>query len=266
MFDIATALAEIAARNGGNLTRTASYLELYAHTRECGRELPWLLMAHLVSRNTGYLLGDLATRIDDRRRKGDEVSADAMETLALLLERGNYVIFDDAWRHVLAHLRKAPDPQTTAFMQDAWRRFEREGGERQLVLDLVHNEQNVIERRVVHNERFGPGLRMLQLIEMAGRERPLHFPPVAEPMPDVRVGGFSVLTNRIEAGRKIFDEIVAPHRDALFAWAMEHPHNGSREVYGGPAGPTIPDAWPARRFRSRDADIHAPLEVDPLFP
>ena len=266
MFDVVTAHAELEARNADNLTRTSSYLELYAHSRTLGRELPWLLMAHLVSRNTGYLLGDLATRIDDRCRKGDEASADAMESLALLLERGNHVIFDDAWRHVLAHLRGEEDLRTTAFMRDAWRRFERDGGGRQLVLDLVHNEQNVIERRVVHNERFGPGLRMLQLIEMAGRERPLHFPEVVVPMPEIRVGGFSVLGNRIEAGRRIFDEIIHQHRDALFAWSMEHPHNGSRAAYGGPDGPTIPDAWPARRFRSRDAEIHAPLEVDPLFP
>jgi hypothetical protein len=259
-------LEDLEERNTDNISRTASYLELYAYARD----LPWVLMAHLVSRNTGYLFGDLATRIEQRRKKGDDVSADAMETLALLLERGNRVIFDDAWRHVIAHLRRREGlppiagTETTEFMMAAWARYEREGGERQLVLDLVHNEQNVIERRVVHHERFAPGLRFLQLIEMSGREGPLHFP--GEGLPEIRVGGFAELTLRIEAGRRIFDEVVGPHRDALFEWAITHEHTGSRAAYGGPETPCVRDAWPPSRFLARDPGIHAPLEDDPLFP
>lgn len=263
-------LEDLEARNADNISRTASYLELYGFTRERGPDLPWVLMAHLVSRNTGYLFGDLATRIEQRRSKGDDASAEAMETLGLLLERGNRVIFDDAWRHVIAYLRRArglpalPNTGTTAFMTSAWARYEREGGERQLVLDLVHNEQNVIERRVVHNERFAPGLRFLQLIEMSGREQPLHFP--GEGLSAIRVGGFAELGLRIEAGRRIFDEVVGPHRDALYAWALEHEHTGSRAAYGGPETPRVRAAWPPSRFLARDPQIHAPLEHDPLFP
>jgi hypothetical protein len=262
-------LDDIDLRNRDNVTRTESYRELYAFTRANGPDLPWILMAHLVSRNTGYFLCELAERSAGRRAKGDDASADAMESLAMLLERGNHVIFNDAWRHVIAHLRRragmAPieGTGTTAFMERAWQRYEREGGERQLVLDLVHNEQNVIERRVVHNERFAPGLRVLQFIEMSGRERPLHFPG---DYADIRVGGFGELEKRIEAGRRIFDEVVGPHRDALFAWASANPHVGSRAVTGGPATPTVHDAWPVDRLRARDAEIHAPLEDDPLFP
>lgn len=264
-------LDDLETRNADNITRTQSYLELYAFTRTHGPELPWLLMAHLVSRNTGYLLGDLAARIEGRRKKGDEVSADAMTALVLLLERGNHVIFDDAWRHVIGHLRRVrglsplPEEASSVFMRDAWARYEREGGERQLVLDLVHNEQNVIERRVVHNERFGPGLRFLQLIELSGREGPLHFPNVAE-LPEIRVGGFAELARRIDAGKRIFDGVVGPHRDALFAWSMEHPHTGSRAAYGDPETPRVRDVWPPAALRARDAAIHSPLESDPLFP
>lgn len=263
-------LDDLAARNVDNIARTHSYLELYRYTRENGPDLPWILMAHLVSRNTGYLFGDLAERIERRRAKGDEASANAMETLALLLERGNYVIFDDAWRHVIGHLRRREGRppiagcSTTRFMTEAWARYEREGGERQLVLDLVKNEQNVIERRVVHNERFAPGLRFLQLIELSGREGPLHFP--GGDLPEIRVGGFAELTLRIEAGRRIFDEVVGPHRDRLFEWAMTHEHTGSRAAYGGPETPRVRDAWPPSRFEARDREIHASLEDDPLFP
>jgi hypothetical protein len=95
-IELARALDETEARNRDNVTRTQSYLALYAWTRAHPPELPWLLMAHLVSRNTGYLLGDLATRAAERRQSGDEATAEAMTSLALLLERGNRVIFDDA--------------------------------------------------------------------------------------------------------------------------------------------------------------------------
>jgi hypothetical protein len=270
-FDLATCLDEIEARNSDNVTRTESYLQLYAYTRTHGPDLPWVLMAHLVSRNTGYLFSDLASRIERRRAAGDDVSADAMEDLALLLERGNRVIFDDAWRHVVAHVRRreglpvAP-AQTTRFMHDAWQRYEREGGERRLVLDLVFNEQNVIERRVVHHERFATGLRLVQLIEMSGREKPIHFPDVGVALPEIVVGGFADLYKRIETGRRIFDEVVDPHRDALFAWAREHPHTGSRAAYGDKPTPTVRESWPVDRFLRRYAQIHAPLEDDPQFP
>jgi len=267
-IDLGRALDEIEARNRDNLTRTASYLALYAWTRAHPPELPWLLMAHLVSRNTGYLLGDLATRAVERRASGDEGTAGAIESLALLLERGNRVIFDDAWRHVVAHLRRRAgladvEVRASAWVRAAWERYEREGGERRLVLDLVHNEQNVIERRVVHHPRFAPGLRLLQLIEASGRERPLHF-PVGEAA--ITVGGFAELERRILAGRRIFDEVVAPRRDDLFAWAQAHPHTGSRAVYGGRPGPSVPEAWPAERLVALDPTIHEPLEDDPLFP
>jgi hypothetical protein len=270
-FDLSTAGDELEARNADNLTRTESYLRLYGYTRERGPDLPWVLMAHLVSRNTGYLLSDLATRIDERRRAGDDVSANAMEDLALLLERGNRVIFEDAWRHVIAHVRRREGSNTehaptTRFMDEAWRRYERDGGERRLVLDLVFNEQNVIERRVVHNERFATGMRLVQLIEMSGREKPIHFPDIGVPLPEIRVGGFGELAKRIEAGRRIFDEVVGPHREALFEWACAHPHTGSRSAYGGKFTPTIGESWPPRRFRERYEGIHAPLEDDPLFP
>ena len=46
-------LSERDARNRDNISRTTSYLELYAFARERGIELPWVLMAHLVSRNAG---------------------------------------------------------------------------------------------------------------------------------------------------------------------------------------------------------------------
>jgi len=261
-------LAELDARNRDNVSRTESYLELYAFTRTTAVELPWVLMAHLVSRNSGYLMTDLARKIPRAAQAGDETLAGAMRTLFLLLERGNFLIFWDAWHHVCSFLAEAPiePPRTPRFMCEAWRRYDESREERRLVLDLVHNEQNLIERRAVHHPELYAGRMLLDLIEASGRDRPLVF-PIAD-APEIRVGGFSRIERRIETGRRIFDEVLGDRarRDLMFEWAMAHPHTGSREVYGGPAGPTLREAWPIETVHALWAPIHAPPEPDPDYP
>ncbi len=275
--------AELAARNRDNVTRTASYLELYAYTREHPPELPWLLMAHVVSRNAGYSMSDLARRlaasnVDHTALPSgsaagraqvpaiEPVLAPPMRSLFALLERGNFLIFYDAWHHVCAFLAGdalAP-PRTPVFMCEAWQRFAAGASdERALVLDLVHNEQNLIERRAVHHPELLPGLRLLELVEATGRERSMIFPCSTA---EIKVGGFAHLDRRIATGARIFDEVIAdrPRRDAIFAWCTAHPHTGSREVYGGPPGPTVTEAWPLSLVQSLWPPIHSPPALDPL--
>lgn len=276
--DLRTWRAELDERNVDNISRTASYLELYAWTRAHETEMPWLLMAHLVSRNAGYLMTDLARQIAGPIGQ-DAALADAMRTLFVLLERGNFLIFWDAWHHVLTYLAGELDtlaaPRTPVFMCEAWRRYDRERAtpsaelERTLVLDLVHNEQNLIERRAVHHPDLAPGLRLLTMIEASGRERPMVFPwPDDTSAPEIRVGGFAVLDRRIATGARIFDEVLAgrARRDAMFEWAMAHPHTGSREVHGGKPGPSVREVWPVAMVRELWAHIHAAPEPDPAYP
>jgi hypothetical protein len=260
-------LTELDERNRDNLTRTESYLELYAWTRANGCELPWVLMAHLVSRNAGYQMSDLGRHL---ARGADPVQSEAVKWLFVLLERGNFLIFWDAWFHVLhalaGRVSTLTPPRTPRFMIDAWARYQRDGGERQLVIDLVTNEQNLIERRAVHNPALIQGRRLVELIEGGRREQALHFP-----LPDVAqifVGGFSRLDRRIHAGTRIYDEVVADRgrRDALFEWAVANPHTGSRSIYGGKAGPTVRAVWPYEAVRRMWDPIHAPAEPDPLWP
>lgn len=266
-------LGELDALNLDNVARTNAYLTLYSWTVARGSELPWVLMAHLVSRNAGYLMSDLA-RMLDGKGGADPTLADAMKNLFLLLERANWLIFHDAWHHVLHHLLgrsgQLASPRTPVFIIDAWRRYEGApqgaASERDLVLDLVTNEQNLIERRAVHHPHLQPGARLLAIIEHGGREKPLHFP--LEDAPAITVSGFSDLARRIEAGRRIFDEVVVDrdHRAALLAWAEAHPHTGSREIYGGKPGPTVRAAWPVGEVRAMWDGVHAPMEPDPRYP
>lgn len=261
-------LDELDERNRDNVSRTASYLELYAWTRDHGRELPWVLMAHLVSRNAGYQMSEIARHL---ARPGIEpYQAEALRWLFVLLERGNFLIFWDAWWHVLHALAGRAGalsaPRTPRFMIDAWARHAAAPDERTLVLDLVTNEQNLIERRAVHHPDLAQGRLAIDLLEASGRERPLHFP--AADAPPITVGGFRVLERRIAAGTRIFDEVVADgaRRDAMFAWALAHPHTGSRAVAGGKDGPTIRSAWPVDAVAAMWPHIHAPAEPDPHYP
>jgi hypothetical protein len=265
-------LAELDERNVDNVARTESYLALYRLTREHPPELPWVFMAHLVSRNAGYLMTDLRRFLDDSRTPAEAYPA--LENLFSLLERANYLIFWDAWHHVLYHLLgrtgELSPGRTPEFMRGAWRRYEGAGAmsaevERRLVLDLVHNEQNFIERRVVHHPRFTAGLVSIELIEASGREKPIHFPLGGA---EIRVGRFADLAQRISIGQRIFDEVLADRgqRDALYEWALEHPHTGSRAVYGGRPGLGLREAWPVAAVRAAYEDIHAAPEPDPLYP
>lgn len=258
-------LKDIDERNRDNVARTESYLELYAWTRANPPELPWVLMAHLVSRNAGYFMTDLRRVIDDRRTHED--AKPIFENLFFLLERANFLIFWDAWHHVLTHRLDRPlvPGRTTQFMRDAWARFDRQPDERALVLDLVHNEQHFIERRVAHNPRFARGLVAAVGLELTGNDQALHFPGL--PDVEIKVGRFRDVARRIDAGRRIFDEAVADRRqrDALFVWCSKHPHTGARSVIGGKYSLALRDAWPVDLVRARCDGIHAPAEPDPLY-
>jgi hypothetical protein len=273
-------LSELDERNADNVARTHSYLELYAWTRAQGRGLPWVFMAHLVSRNAGYLMTDLARMIHSD--KTERVMIAPMRNLFVLLERANWLIFWDAWHHVMHHLSgrtaQLSGPRTPRFMIDAWQRWERDVAaagevtpalERRIVVELVHNEQHLIEHRAVHHEDLAAGRRLLEMIELSGREKPLHFPDLGRgAWPEIRVGGFAFVDRRIATGARIFDEVLVDRgaRDALFDWAMAHPHTGDRAVYGGRSSGTVRDAWPVAEVRAMWPEIHAVPAPDPTYP
>lgn len=299
---------ELDARNVDNVTRTESYLELYARTHQrgadplgglgqrplpsagrarsrpgpptehSGSDLPWLLMAHLVSRNAGYMMTDLAGAIDRTR---DAQLRGSMTKLFVMLERANYLIFHDAWHHVCAHLmgqtHTLRSPRTPVFMCRAWERHEaareRSGVtpalERALVFDLVHNEQHLIERRVVHRRELRDGLDLLRIAELFGLDRGLilPWPEGHRSGPRIAVGRFADLRRRIATGQRLFDLALADpeQREAMFQWALAHPHTGSRQVYGGRPGPTLREVWPLDRVRALVPNPHAEPEEDPDY-
>ncbi|MCA9666762.1 MAG: DUF2515 family protein [Myxococcales bacterium] len=274
-------LDELEQRNRDNVARTAAYLELYRYTVENPPDLPWVLMAHLVSRNAGYLMSDVAARLAGSA-SGERAAMpgydDALRELFLMLERANYLIFHDAWYHVAQRLVAGAAgldaARTTRFIVTCWRRYEAAAGsarevdpalERQLVLELVENEQNLIERRVVHNPRFAAAMRLVALIEASGREKPIELPLCDTP---ITVGGFARLEQRIAAGARIYDALLADRarRAEIVAWCVAHPHSGSRAAHGGKASPEVQVAWPRDEVLALLSSIYDPPEPDPLWP
>lgn len=271
-LDLERLLEELPARNCDNVARTESYLTLYGHTIENPPDLPWLLMAHLVSRSAGYLMTAAAEALEAPRWP---VPREAVLEYFYFLERANFLIFQDAWHHVLLHLLGRGEGmrpgRVPVYVREAWRRYQAatHGAavavpevERGLVLDLVTNEQNYIERRVVHSPRFARALGLVTLAEQGGQEGAVYLPGSAA---RIRVGGFADLGRRIEAGRRIFDEVLAhgAERRRLFEWALAHPHTGSRADHGGRPGKALREAWPVSTVREGRPDIHDPPEPDP---
>lgn len=274
-FALQLLLAELPARNRDNVARTESYLELYGYTVDHPPDLPWLLMAHLVSRSAGYLMTAAAEALEAPRWP---VPREAVLEYFYFLERANFLIFQDAWHHVLLHLlgrvEQMRPGRVPAFMQQAWRRYQAATCdaaaatpqvERGLVLDLVTNEQNYIERRVVHNPRYARALELVTLAEQGGQEGAVYLPGSAA---RIRVGGFADLRRRIEAGRRIFDDVLVHRveRRRLFEWAQEHPHTGSRADHGGRPSRALREAWPVSTVLQQRPDLHDPPEPDPNWP
>jgi len=81
-------------RNRDNVERTRAYLELYQRHPE----IHWALLAHLVSRNAGWSLTDLRGELLPRL-----LSATEQRYLFLFLERGDWLIFRDAFPQLLLY-------------------------------------------------------------------------------------------------------------------------------------------------------------------
>ncbi|MEZ4314070.1 MAG: DUF2515 family protein, partial [Polyangiaceae bacterium] len=143
------ALAERERLNTDNVSRTAFYLAYWLEHPE----VPWALLAHLVSRNAGYQMTDMRRQIERCRRGhlwvsrlGGPVSpiARARRTFAEIvrfLEAGNYLIFHDVYPQLAAYaaakgaylatgcrtaarvLEELPSAGVDPVIARAWRRF-----------------------------------------------------------------------------------------------------------------------------------------------
>ena len=138
--------------NKNNVTRTKAYIDFYKRHPE----IHWAFLGHMVSRNGGWNMTDL---------KGGFLSSllSKKESNAFFnfLERGNWLIFQDAYPQFLVYEESKrsgknlfyflPHLHVSTFMETMWNHFWNEADSYLLTISLIINEQSYLESRVLKN-------------------------------------------------------------------------------------------------------------------
>ncbi|MFG6149179.1 DUF2515 family protein [Halobacillus sp. B23F22_1] len=230
-----------AANNQNNITRTQAYFNFYQNHPE----VHWALLAHLVSRNAGWNMTDLKGEYLPKLLTDQE-----QVDFFAFLERGNWLIFQDAYPQLLLYeeskKQKRPlfhllDPlNISKFMKPFWENMWSNERKEELTIALIINEQQYIEKRVIHNTHYKN--KVLDTI-MFKLQDVLDFNhiliPYTTPLQQKTklVGGtvhhFSSVEDRITLGKGLYDLLfsVQSRLTQTVKWAETNPHTGSRKDY-----------------------------------
>jgi hypothetical protein len=225
--------------NQDNVTRTKAYLDFYKHHPE----IQWAFLGHMVSRNGGWNMTDL---------KGDFIKGlldkQSREEFFSFLERGNWLIFQDAYpqfllyeeslkrNHKLFHL--LPYFNVSIFMETIWNDFWTHGDKYMLTIALIINEQSYLEKRVMENSHFKE--KVFETFEFKLQEL-LSFNHILFPymksnkivLMGETIDQFDSLHERIMLGKRLYSLLFSNEQILIASknWALEHPHTGSRKDY-----------------------------------
>ena len=141
--------------NKNNVTRTKAYLDFYLRHPE----IHWAFLGHMVSRNGGWNMTDLKGELLLRLLTKKEV-----DSFFIFLERGNWLIFQDAFPQFLVYEESKKRGlnlffllkylHVSTFMETIWNHFWYEQDSYILTVGLIINEQSYLESRVLHNASF----------------------------------------------------------------------------------------------------------------
>ncbi|MBT2695548.1 DUF2515 domain-containing protein [Bacillus sp. ISL-55] len=224
--------------NLNNITRTKAYLDYYKKHPE----IHWAFLAHMVSRNGGWSMTDLKAellaRLLSKREKSSYFS---------FLERGNWLIFQDAYPQLLLYeeslkrkeplFRLLPHLNVSIFSETIWDYYWSSSNSSLLTFGLIINEQNYIENRVIQNQIYIKDVFSTLEFELQDL---LSFNQILFPYNDYgltklagqTVNQFESMHERIQLGKRLyailFDKEVLKKVEE---WAVAHPHTGSRKDY-----------------------------------
>jgi hypothetical protein len=224
-------------RNANNVTRTVAYLDFY-HDHQ---EIHWAFLAHMVSRNAGWNMTDLRGELLSRLFSSSE-----QKDFFAFLERGNWLIFQDAYPQLLlyeASMKRGnnlfhllPFFHVSVFMETIWNYFWKSGNRELLTTALIVNEQKYIEPRVIQNAHYQK--TVLQTIQFKLQDL-LGFSQIVFPTNQASdllgqtVHHFASAHERILFGKRLYSLLFK--QDGVLrkvaAWAVDHPHTGSRKDY-----------------------------------
>jgi len=233
---------QTAIANRNNVTRAQAYLQFYREHEE----IHWALLAHLVSRNSGWnmtdLQGDWLPRIMDPATR---------KAYFWFLERCNWLIFHDAFAQLMlyAKMKQSGEDLTTllpllhvsTFMKGFWQDFLESGDSATLTRALIVNEQQYIEQRVVRKpftyHRVFSTLFLFAQSKLSLNQ--ILFPYKAHPtdrrfqLVGMNVHDFPEIDQRIAIGKTLYKLLYQdPKRlDSIRQFAFRIPHTGSRADY-----------------------------------
>jgi hypothetical protein len=233
--------------NRNNITRTAAYWAFYQQHPE----IHWAFLAHMVSRNGGWSMTDLAGDL-----MAQLLSPEERWHIFSFLERSNALIFHDAYPQLLLYRKSRlagkplfhllPQLGVSRFMHPVWERFWSKPEPVPLTICLIMNEQHYIEGRVVQDPYYRqhvlerPAFRFqaeLQETQVVFPYRPI-TQAAADSRTPWRLSGltlerFSDLRERIEVGKTLYGILFGNPiiRDGAHTFAAAHPHTGSRADY-----------------------------------
>ena len=225
-----------AEHNLNNVTRTKAYLEFY----KLQPEIHWAFLGHMVSRNGGWNMTDLQGEFLTRL-----LSAKERVSFFAFLERGNWLIFQDAYPQFLLYRESLiqkkplfylfPYLNISTFMETIWNHFWENHDTCILTIALVINEQNYLEKRVIQNPLYKK--EVLNTIQFQLQDL-LSFTHILIPYGNKMLIGqtmhqFDSLDERIVLGKRLYSVLFK--NDDVFKqvveWAVKHPHTASRKDY-----------------------------------
>ena len=245
--------------NMNNATRTKAYLDFYNQSPE----IHWAFLGHMVSRNGGWNMTDLKGGLLSRLLTKKEV-----ESFFTFLERGNWLIFQDAYPQFLVYEISKKRGQNlfyllhhlhvSSFMEILWNHFWSEHNSYLLAIGLIINEQSYLESRVIKNPMYQKEVfkklefKLQDLLSM----NHILFP--YEQNGKLKLIGqtlhrFENLHERILLGKRLYHILFSNHEQLKMTerWANSHPHTGSRKDYWPHLFNDVDDEFPARLLKTR---------------
>lgn len=230
---------ETAEWNLNNVTRTKAYLDFYRQHPE----VHWAFLAHMVSRNGGWNMTDLKGEILSRLLSDRE-----RHSFFSFLERGNWLIFQDAYPQLLIYRESVkrnrplfylfPHLGISFFMETVWSCFWRRMDSYILTTAFIINEQNYIEKRVLQNSFYKHEVfhkleyKLQELLSLNHILFPFEKKGTIQ-LKGQTVNQFESVQERILLGKKLYD-VLFKDKEVLTLteeWANTQPHTGSRKDY-----------------------------------
>ena len=245
--------------NLNNVTRTKAYLDFYNRHPE----IHWAFLGHMVSRNGGWNMTDLKGGLLSRLLTKKEV-----ESFFIFLERGNWLIFQDAYPQFLVYEESKKRGKNlfyllshlhvSTFMETLWNHFWSEQDSYLLAISLIINEQSYLESRVIKNPIYQKAVFQTLEFKLQDLLSMNHILLPYEVDGKLQLSGqtlhhFKNLHERILLGKRLYHLLFRNIQQLKITeqWANLHPHTGSRKDYWPHLFNDVADEFPTRLLKTR---------------